>query len=373
MLLTEPIAVLGGGNAGCCMAADLSLSGYKVNFYEHPQFKDVFKPILDAGAIELESGLTGQSTTAKIHKVTMDMKEALKDAKLVNLVVPAGGHRVFFETMVPCLRDGQVIVIYPDNYGSLQLRRLLKERAPSLRVVIYGTTTMIYGTRRIGPTKVKFTHGIGPTMRKEKQPFKREVGIAALPATETTGLKELQELWSGIRVAQNVISVGLSNHNIALHPLSSLLNAGRIEYSKGEFYLYREGMTPSVLRADQYLSDEMKVVGKAYDSEVRHFAGASVLEAVGPICGDDAVDKRVGATRGPESLQSRYLTEDIPFGLFGASQLAKKAGVKTPITDATIAIGEIVCNFDVHKIGCTLESMGLAELSKDEVVKYVQG
>jgi opine dehydrogenase len=151
-----------------------------------------------------------------------------------------------------------------------------------------------------------------------------------------------------------------------------LLNAGRIEYSKGEFYLYREGMTPSVLRADQYLSDEMIAVGKGYASEVRHFGGASVLEAIGPVCGDDAVDKRIGSTKGPSSLNNRYFTEDIPFGLFGASQLAKKAGVETPVTDATITLGQIVCQIDVHKIGATLESMGLAELSREEIINLVQ-
>lgn len=35
-MLNQPIAVLGGGNFAHVMAADLTLGGYDVNFYDHP-------------------------------------------------------------------------------------------------------------------------------------------------------------------------------------------------------------------------------------------------------------------------------------------------------------------------------------------------
>jgi len=372
-MLDQPIAVLGGGNAGHCMAADLSLAGYKVNFYEHPKFEDAFRATLRTGLVDLRTNWTDQWRTAKIHKVTTDIKDALADAKLVNVVVPAIGHELFFDTAIPYLRNGQVVVIYPDNYGSLRLRQLLKERRPSLEITIYGTTTMPYGTRLVGPGKVSYAFGYGPSMRGENAPFEYDLRTAALPATETgIALEYLQELWAGLEVAHNVLSVCLSNINIVLHPLSSLLNAGSIEYSKGDFYLYRDGMTPSVLRASGCLLDEIVAVGRAYGCEVWPFGGVSFEGMFGPITGDNSVEL-FAKFKGPENLQSRYFTEDIPYGLFGASQLAKKADLETPIIDATIVLGSLVSQIDIRKSGRTLSSIGLAELNKGEIISFVQG
>ena len=94
-MLNQPIAVLGGGNAGHTFAADLSLAGYKVNFYEHPQFKDAFRTTLEKAAVEIEDQVTGRRQVARIHKVTTDMKEAITDVRLIILAVPV---------MVPVIR-----------------------------------------------------------------------------------------------------------------------------------------------------------------------------------------------------------------------------------------------------------------------------
>ncbi len=67
-LLDRPIAILRGGNAGHCMAADLTSGGFKINFYEHPNFKTSFQTTLQTRMVAIID--VGQ---AKIHKVTMDM------------------------------------------------------------------------------------------------------------------------------------------------------------------------------------------------------------------------------------------------------------------------------------------------------------
>ena len=40
------VAVLGGGNGGQAVAANLSLAGFKVNFFELPQFADSLERVL---------------------------------------------------------------------------------------------------------------------------------------------------------------------------------------------------------------------------------------------------------------------------------------------------------------------------------------
>ncbi len=40
--MDQPIAILGGGNTGHTTAADISLGGHRVNFYERPLLKAAF-------------------------------------------------------------------------------------------------------------------------------------------------------------------------------------------------------------------------------------------------------------------------------------------------------------------------------------------
>ena len=69
------------------MAADFTLGGYQVNFYEHPRFQDApssmvaiqkpFKAVLETGMLEIFDEGTGRQEKARIHRVTTDIKEAM--------------------------------------------------------------------------------------------------------------------------------------------------------------------------------------------------------------------------------------------------------------------------------------------------------
>src|SRR4051794_31404834 len=117
----DPIAVLGAGNGGQCMAADLALAGHEVVLAELPEFAERLEPVRATGEITL-TGI-GRTGTARVS-VTYDVAEAVGRAELVNLVVPAYGQRRFFEELVEHLRDGQVVVLWAGDFGSLELREL---------------------------------------------------------------------------------------------------------------------------------------------------------------------------------------------------------------------------------------------------------
>ena len=101
----KPIAVLGGGNIGHALAADLSLGGYKVIWYEHPHMKEKFQALIDYGKVDVYDDKNDRSATAKIFKLTMDMEEVLKDVALIFLGIASYGQEVFFPEMIPHLKD----------------------------------------------------------------------------------------------------------------------------------------------------------------------------------------------------------------------------------------------------------------------------
>lgn len=363
--MDRPIAILGGGNAGHCMAADLTLGGFKVNFYEHPNFKTSFQTTLQTGMVEIID--VGQ---AKIHKVTMDMADALDDVELIMVVIPAMGHELFFNTMLPHLKDGQVVTIAPGNFGSLLLSKLLRKKGPDRKITICEANTMPYATRRVGPARVTLLYGYGPC--KKPRPGRTHVLISALPARDTElALRKLQELFPAFSPAQNVLATSLSNPNLPIHPMGSLLNTGRIEHSNGNFHLYKEGITPSVLRAQRAVFEEIVMVGEAFGIKVDPITGsASFEDYVGHVMGPNGL---YAGILGPKTPKDRYVTEDIPYGVVPTSEMGKKAGMATPLLDALVAIASVVCQEDYRRTGRTLESLGLDKLSKEQIISLVKG
>ena len=54
-MAVERIAVLGGGNAGRGIAADMTLKGLKVNLFELARFADSFAPVKASGTLSLQA------------------------------------------------------------------------------------------------------------------------------------------------------------------------------------------------------------------------------------------------------------------------------------------------------------------------------
>ena len=360
--MKKPITVLGGGNAALTMTADLTLRGFDVNFCEHPRFEKSFKPILERGEIKVVGPFL--HGTARIHKVGTNMEEAISDVDIINVAIPSAGHDTFFKDMIPFLKNDQLVLIWAGNCGSLRLAKLLEEEAPEKRILIAEANTMPYGTRIIAPCCVSFFLAT------------KSILFSAFPSKNTKkALEKMEKLFPILRAGQNVLAVSFSNPNPTVHPPGSILNVGRIEYSDGDFYLYREGITESIARVIRAVYDETNRIAKAYglkmltyeDKDFRTTGSIMAVEFEAPF---DTLGV-LGKVRGPSTIYDRYITEDLPYGLVHRSQLGKKVDIPTPIIDSIINIGSVVCQTDFWK-GRTLEDLGLAEKTSKEIVRYVE-
>ncbi len=81
----------------------------------------------------------------------------------------------------------------------------------------------------------------------------------------------------------------------------------------------------------------------------------------------------IGDIKGPSSIESRYITEDLPYGLVPMSQLGDVLGVETPLIDAIITLGSYVCDRDFWSEGRTLAKLGLEGLDDAEIMSYIDG
>ncbi len=359
---TEPIAVFGAGNGGQCMAADLALAGCEVILCELPEFADRLGAVRARGSIRMTgAGRTGEAALAH---VTADPSEAVARARLLNIVVPAFGQRRFFEALIPHLRDEQLVVVWAGDFGSLELRSMLDACRPECSVHVVETNTLPYGTRLLAPGEVHLPL-LAPRVRAAALPA--DAGAAALPA--------LRELWPCVEAGSDVLSVAMSNPNPIIHPPGSLLNVGAIQ--RGDFHMYREGITEAVARVIRSLYGEVAAVAAALGTSVvayeeRDFDTKVSVMGVAFQAPFDTIGA-IGDIGGPHSIEDRYITEDLPYGLVPIAQLGELAGVPTPLIEAIVSLGSAVCGRDFSEQGRGLERLGLAGLAPEEIMDRVRG
>ena len=96
------------------------------------------------------------------------------------------------------------------------------------------------------------------------------------------------------------------------------MNAGRIERSRGEFWFYEEGVTPSVVNVIEAVDRERLALGAALGLHLTPVAEAFHRAGFGPAGDLWAIingSRMLTALRAPGQVDTRWLTEDIPYGL----------------------------------------------------------
>ena len=365
MTVSKKITVLGAGNGGCAFSGHLAHKGFDVSLFEHPKFEKNLEEIKEKGGIELTGKIEG---FGKLSNITTNIADALREAKIIMVAVPAFAHFDFMEMAMPYLEDGQIIVFNPDNYASLRLKKLLKENNIEKKIYIAGTSSLLYATRKATPSKVNIFE------------IKSIMPVGVLPSVDTEYvLKNLKELFDEFIPAENILEVDLQNGNMLVHCPGMVLNAGRIESTKGDFMFYWEGMTESVCRVIEEVDRERMRVGEKlglklqdFLTEMRKFYNK---EKPGKDLHDFLTHSRAHGGRGPDSpkdLKHRYLSEDVPFGLVAVSELGKLVDVSTPATDSIIILSSVLNQEDYMKSGITIEKIGFLNKALSEIQNYLK-
>jgi len=79
------------------------------------------------------------------------------------------------------------------------------------------------------------------------------------------------------------------------------------------------------------------------------------------------------ALRAPGQVETRWLTEDIPFGLATWSLLGDRLGVETPVIDSLVTLASATLDRDFRSETRGLESLGLTVLNDDALRAQAAG
>lgn len=355
--MTKAICIIGAGNGGKAIAGDMALAGHHCQLFEFPEYSSNIEKVIEQGGIEV----TGIARTgfAELAVATTNLAEAVEGAEVIMVTTQALAHKRVAKELAPLLKDGQAVILWPGSGGTLAMRQVWDQLGMDKRVILAEGVTFPYCCRSLkGPGTVNIHRVDGPNML-----------FAALPATDTPAAVEALEgtYASSVKPAKSILEPALYNVNIIVHPVGAILNMGRIEYSKGEFYMYKEGITPSVKKVIYRMDTERSNLFKAlaykpytYDGVFRDSFNMTVQEFTKT------------SSKGPFNMQDRYVTEDIPMGTTLTVSIARKANVPTPTYDSMIHLASVVNDTEFYSGGRNLENLGLAELSLDELEKYLQ-
>jgi len=359
----KKVAVLGGGNGGHAMAADLTLKGYEVNICEAPEFKENFSTTLERQAIELID-VWGEKHTVKVNKATTNFEEAIKGVNYIMMAVPAIGAESFFNSILPYLENGQTIIKWSANFSTLSFAKTLKEQGIKKEITLAETHTLPWGCRLAAPGTVEIMVSAVKLL------------LATLPAKNVGRVvSEVKNMYPVV-AGENALAPSLNNLNPVVHPVGTVMNAGWIDTIGKDFYFYRDGNTLSISRGIKAVFEEV--------SRVASTVGVTMLEypeedfwkksAIMSTYFRASFDKEGAVQRisGPSSVKSRYITEDIPYGLVPTAKLARKFNVPTPVIDSVIQLASVINQTNYWEEGMSLEELGIANLSKEGLKKVLE-
>lgn len=354
--------VVGAGHGGKAMAAHLALMDFPVRLFNRTE--EHISVIQALGGIELISYDDQPHGFARLEMATSNMAEAIEGADIIMVVTPSTAHAQLAEKMAPYLLPGQIVVLNPGRtLGALEFNRVLKIKGAAPNVVVAEAETLIYASRSEGPALARIFR------------VKESVPLAALPASCTPQVLEIlnqayPQFFDGI----SVLHTGLNNMGAIFHPALTLLNAGRIESTRGEFQFYIDGVTPSVARVLEVLDRERVTVAAALGIRAR--TATEWLQMAYDASGTDlhdAIHNQPGyyGIQAPATLNHRYITEDIPMSLVPIAALGEHYGVSVRGMDSIIRLACIIHRTDYWRRGRTPEKLGIGKWSVSELTRFV--
>jgi opine dehydrogenase len=354
----KKMAVIGAGNGGQAVAGHLGLCDFEVWIYDI----DVGKvtALQKKGDITLRGEETGSTSNIR---ATTNLDEAVRNAEIIMTVTPANAHKHIAKEIAPYLENGQIILLNPGYFlGALCFSRELKKRGCKKEIVVGDTESLMYACRSEIPGEVDIS-GI-----------KRSVLLATFPGKKIDVLMDkIHEICPQFKPARNILETTFGNVNPVLHTAIALLNTGRME-SKRSFLFYCEGATPSIGNFEEKLDDERLAVAHHFGIEARSIK--KLLEEFYGVTGDTLYDVMTknpayAPIRAPDSLQTRFITEDVPMGLVPMASAAEKFGVDAPLHRLLIDLASALMDVDFRSQGRTMDNLGLADMDATEIQRYL--
>lgn len=347
------LTICGGGNAAHVIIALASHAGWQV---------DVFAPLADE-AERLQTGMAagngmtaqteGQPIVGRARRVSANPADVIPGSELVLLALPAFAHGSTLQTIANFLDPHVTLGALPARGGfDYQAFSILKESQRPAR--LFGLQTLPWACRI-------------NTYGREVQILgtKAATSLAAIPAGEAPRLADMLSPLFTLKLTpvSSFLTLTLANTGQLIHPgIMYGLGQGKENdtFAQDEVPLFYQGVDDVTAGILQALSDEVQAIAGALADRVPGFNPQEIItlyEWVMRSYPNDVADgstlrRAFNTNRAYAGLrlptrpvepntfvidyQTRYLAEDVPYGLVVLRGIAQLVGVDTPTIDDVI-------------------------------------
>ncbi len=347
------VAIAGAGNVAFTGACLLNHLGNEPVLWS-PSGRGTLG-IEDTGRITTSGTLNGTFRAAAV-KSPRDLAEA---ADLIMVAIPAFGQKSVFEQLLPHLTDDHSILVTGGQlgYGVLYLDRLLAEKGLKTQVgLIHGPITM---GRKLGPNDCV------------QVPAKTAAFTSAVNPDDTGALIARWETAWGprFRKGENLLGVGMRLMGGIVHPALTICNITRIELA--EDWCGYGTVTESVSNLIEALDADRLTVCRAY--------GLDLPDVVQMFGKGDPRKKTAQDTlqpltyertfrNGPKNIKTRYIEEEVPYHLVTIEQMARKAGLATPLLSSLVDVYNATRRKDYRIQNTMAEALGIEAMTQEELL-----
>ena len=311
-----------------------------------------------AGLADAPLSATGAIEEA-FHVRVADSAETLAhENDVLFLALPGYGHKAVMDALVPHIAEGQQVIISSHaSLGAIYLLQRLAERGVSAPITAWGTT-VVTGRRQEGTTVAVNT-------------VRKLVDMCTVPDAASGPALDLCRQLFGDRFQprDGLLAISLSNLNPQNHMGIALGNMTRME--RGETWSQGQNVTPNVGRLLEALDAERLGIAEALGLSVRTIFEHFHLSFHVPVASISEMNQQMHAEgnggTGPASADSRYVTEDVPYGLALTVALGDLVGRPAELHRAGIRIFSAMYGRDFAAENELLEALELHRFSLDDL------
>jgi len=342
------VTIIGAGNTGLAMAVHAAKYGENVTLWNRSE--STISNLKDSRVLHSDGVIEGDY---EIDLVTTDMKEALKDPDAILITTPAFSHAELAKSIAENIERETTIVLFPGRtFGALEFLQVYNQHNKQIKQTVAETQTAIYTCRKTSEDSVdilSIKNNVLVSSISNKEEENKDI-FSHLP----------QFIQEHVEPAKSMIETSIGNVGLIFHCAPLLLNAGWTENENHSYKYYRDGITPSVGKFLEKIDAERVAVSKALGLEVENtqkwlnraygVEGETIYECVQKV-------EPYKNIKAPNTLNYRYVTEDVPFGLVPLEAVGKKLGLDMHHTGIIIDLASALLETDYRKAGRTLDSL----------------
>lgn len=352
MINKTKVGIIGGGNSARALSAYLSYQGHSVCLYARnlTQIKD----IQISNTIRAKGIIEGEFS---IDTVTDDIELLMEQCGTIFIATTAEAYENIAEIIAPWVTNQHAFILFSGKLCGCVLFENTLKKSGSITIPVIETDSLF--ACRTQPDGLIWIQG-----------FKQWTLFSCSHSSKTLKYRHIiQQFFPKLEPATNVIQRGCTDFGAHAHPVIVLANMARID-NNDSFLFYYEGLTDNTVVLLEAMEMEIKNVANEYGAKI--IAMKDLLNRYYGCKTDSLLSAMTSVPNykhvlAPNTLHHRFLNEDVMCTLKPLRELAKAAGVDTPVMNATINFSSTLSKEDLDTNARSLYKFGWSDMTKQEI------